>query len=203
MSKNLNSWKIEKIGRDSLFTSSEVGDLLQVNASSVNKWIEQGRLSAFRTPGGHRRVRAGDLVAFLETHQMPIPQPLRSASRPRLLIVDDDKTQLDALVRLMSARKEDVDVLGVDNGIDALVQVGSFRPHLILLDVFMPEIDGLEVCRRLKANPQTSDIEVVMTSGSFSKETEASALAAGASNCLPKPIKAQQLFDLIERRLTA
>ena len=52
----------QKIDADRLLTSHEVGALLQVNPSSINKWVNEGRLAAFRTPGGHRRIRAGDLV---------------------------------------------------------------------------------------------------------------------------------------------
>jgi excisionase family DNA binding protein len=66
----------QKIHADRLLTSHEVGDLLQVNPSSVKKWVNEGRIAAFRTPGGHRRIRVADLVEFLNRHAMPIPRPL-------------------------------------------------------------------------------------------------------------------------------
>lgn len=180
---------LEKITPERLLTSSEVGELLQVNSSSVKNWIEQGRITAFRTPGGHRRIRAADLVAFLDTHKMPIPANLESAGRRRLLIVDDDLTHLRTMGRLLKQRYEDrVQVALTSNGIDALVLVGSFKPNLIVLDVFMPEIDGLEVCRRLKANPDTRNIEVIVASGHLTAEIEDNALRAGARRCLTKPL---------------
>ena len=55
-----------------LFTTHEVAQMLQVDASTIAKWIDQGKLTAFRTPGGHRRVREQDLRAFCERFQMPI-----------------------------------------------------------------------------------------------------------------------------------
>ena len=61
---------------DKLLTSHQVGELLQVNPSSINKWVNDGRIQAFRTPGGHRRIRVADLVAFLEKHKMPVPRTL-------------------------------------------------------------------------------------------------------------------------------
>ena len=70
-----------KIVSDQLLTSSEVGDLLQVNPSSVKKWVDDGLLVAFRTPGGHRRIRAADLVSFLVRHEMPIPTDLQDAAQ--------------------------------------------------------------------------------------------------------------------------
>jgi|SRR5579871_1307654 len=185
----------QKIDADRLLTSHEVGALLQVNPSSINKWVNEGRLAAFRTPGGHRRIRAADLVQFLDHHKMPIPRPLVSASKRRLLVVDDDRSHLNALQRLLKAHQDRVQSMMIDNGIDALVAVGSFKPHLIVLDIFMPELDGLEVCRRLKANPETRDIEVILTSGSLTAELEENGLSAGARRCLPKPIDLKLLLE--------
>jgi excisionase family DNA binding protein len=173
---------------DKLLTSHQVGELLQVNPSSINKWVNDGRIQAFRTPGGHRRIRVADLVAFLEKHKMPVPRTLSTMSRRRLLVVDDNQKHLDALRRRLKTHAEHVDLATASNGIDALVQVGAFKPHLIVLDIFMGEIDGLEVCRRLKANPDTRGIDVVMTSGQLTPTVEEDAQRAGAMRCLPKPL---------------
>ncbi|RYF09499.1 MAG: helix-turn-helix domain-containing protein, partial [Deltaproteobacteria bacterium] len=141
----MNASKVPQYQVDSLLTSYQVGSLLQVNPSSVNKWVKDGRIPAFRTPGGHRRIRATDLVAFLTTHKMPIPSTLASASRRRLLIVENDAHQLGALERAAKAYGDRLDVVCVSNGVDAMVQVGAFAPHLILLDAQMPNFDTYEV----------------------------------------------------------
>lgn len=177
-----------KIDPEQLLTSAEVGALLQVNPSSVKNWVNEGRITAFRTPGGHRRIRAADLVAFLQLHQMPIPKGLTSAGRRRLLVVDDDAQHLKALSRSFRRHADRVELVNASNGIDALVLVGSFKPHLILLDVLMPELDGLDVCRRLKANPETSAIGVVLVSGHMSAAVEETALLAGVRRCMRKPV---------------
>ena len=179
---------------ESLLTSYQVGGLLQVNPSSVNKWIKDGRIEAFRTPGGHRRIRASDLVAFLTEHSMPIPHDLVEAGKKRILIVDDDDKQLAALEKLLKPFTNRVTVSFVNNGIDALVQVGSFKPHLVLLDVFMEELDGLEVCRRLKDNPATAATKVVIASGQMSDEIQEQATKAGASIYVSKPIDVNQIL---------
>lgn len=186
-----------KIVSDQLLTSSEVGELLQVNPSSVKKWVDDGLLLAFRTPGGHRRIRAADLVSFLVRHEMPIPIDLQDAAKKRLLIVDDETDQLKALSRSFKRFADRVEVTTTSNGIDALVLVGSFHPHAVLLDVYMPGIDGLEVCRRLKKNPATKDVQVYVVSGAFTSALEQKALEAGAVKCLPKPIDAKQVLSLM------
>jgi excisionase family DNA binding protein len=185
----------QDIDGDRLLTSHEVGALLQVNPSSVNKWVKEGRIVAFRTPGGHRRIRARDLVEFLDNHKMPIPRRLNSASKRRLLVCDDDDAQLRAIERLLKSKLDRIQVQYVANGVDALVAVGSFRPHMIVLDVYMPELDGIEVCRRLKSNPDTQHIDVVIASAQLTPEIEGKAVSAGASRCIKKPIDMAALLS--------
>lgn len=180
---------------DRLLTSHEVGDLLQVHPSSVKKWVNDGRIAAFRTPGGHRRIRVADLVDFLRRHAMPIPRQLASVSKKRLLVVDDDPMQLSALDRRMRAYASRVELVVTDNGIDALLMVGSFRPDLIVLDVYMPALDGVAVCRRLKLKPEMRHIGVIVTSAHLTRAIEENARAAGALVCLPKPIDPKVLLE--------
>lgn len=66
---------------DTLLTSHDAAKMIQVNPSSINKWIKEGRILAFTTPGGHRRLRAGDFVAFLDRHEMPVPVALAEVRR--------------------------------------------------------------------------------------------------------------------------
>jgi excisionase family DNA binding protein len=180
---------------EALLTSSEVGDLLQVNPSSVKNWVNEGRISAFRTPGGHRRIRVADLVAFLDLHRMPVPKELEHVSRRRLLVVDDDPMLLRSLTREFRRHETRVQLATTQNGIDALVMVGSWRPHLIVLDVFMPEIDGLEVCRRLKANPDTQHVGVIVNSAHLTSDVERSAMNAGARRCMQKPVEIDVILE--------
>ncbi len=190
--------KVEEISQDSLLTSYEVGDILQVNPSSINKWVRDGLIQAFRTPGGHHRIRAGDLVTFLQNHKMPVPRRLVNAARKRLLIVDDDTKQLTAVQRLLKNFGNRVDLRCVDNGIDALVQVGAFAPNVVLLDVFMPGLDGVEVCKHLKKMSETEDVKVVITSAQLTNKIEEEAKAAGATRTMNKPLAMDELMQVLE-----
>jgi excisionase family DNA binding protein len=183
------TWTVE-----SQLTTTEVGQVLQVGGTTINNWVRAGRLAATRTPGGHIRVRVADLLVFVRENHMSIPQALQTLGRPRVLVVDDDHHLVRALQRLLRPYASVVDVEFVENGIDALVRVGSFRPNLVWLDVVMPGLDGIEVCRRLKANPATRDIEVVIVSGNMDLAMAERALAAGARKCLSKPYTVTQIL---------
>jgi excisionase family DNA binding protein len=76
--------------KDDIFTTNDIAQMLKVDISTVIDWVDRGRLPAYRTPGGHRRVKRTDLFAFIQNHKLPFPEEL---SRPTkiILLVEDDK----------------------------------------------------------------------------------------------------------------
>ena len=191
----MNTLISKNLTPDRLLTSHEVGLLLQVNPSSINKWVNEGRIPAFRTPGGHRRIKVADLLTFLTEHGMPVPPELEEAGKRRVLVVDDNAKLQESLKRALRKHSSRVDAQFVGNGIDALLQMGSFRPHLVVLDVYMPGFDGIEVCKRMKAIPEFKSIDVIITSGQLTPEIEKKAVAAGARRCFDKPFEVEQLLS--------
>jgi acetolactate synthase I/II/III large subunit len=127
---------------------------------------------------------------------VPYPTDPRAQSSPRptrVVVVDDDRNLLRALQRTVRDNRK-VELTAVDNGIDALIAVGATKPDLVVMDIFMPGLDGIEACRRLKANRETRDIQVVLVSASLTPELEVSAQRAGAKRVVGKPV---DLADLL------
>lgn len=110
----------------------------------------------------------------------------------RVLVVDD----ILANVRLLEAKlaAEYFEVVTAMNGADALEAVNRTRPDIVLLDVMMPGIDGIEVCRRIKQNPATQHIPVVMVTALDQPEDRVRGLEAGADDFLTKPVNDVALF---------
>jgi excisionase family DNA binding protein len=180
---------------EELFTTHDISRLVQVDPSTVSKWIDKGILMAFRTPGGHRRVRSADLRNFLISHQMPVPEELGSGLI-RLLIVDDERPVLDGLKRAFKAFGDQVDVTITTSGVEALLLVSEQKPHSMLVDLSMPDLDGFEVCRRIRARKQFESVKLVTMTARHSPELVDQSLKAGAVACLPKPIDVQRVMDL-------
>jgi excisionase family DNA binding protein len=180
-----------------LLTSHEVATLVQVSPSSVLKWIDQGKLRAFRTPGGHRRVASDELLGFLRAHHLPVPRELEE-QRVRLLVIDDEPKYLRSLGALLQRADSRVEVELAENALDGLLKVGLMRPEAVLLDSYMPGMDGLDVCKRLKASEETSHIAVLAMSGRPSAELEKKFLDAGAAGFIPKPIQAGVVLSKLE-----
>ena len=157
-------------------TTGEVASRCQVSVGTVKNWIDAGRLEAFRTPGRHFRIRASELQRFQDAFGFSV----RVDESPRVLVVDDQQAfvdlALDALRDLVPAAR----VEGACGGYEALLRIGSLQPHLLVLDLRMPGLDGFEVCRRLKEVPATKATKIVAMTGFDDDEAEQLARTCGA-----------------------
>jgi excisionase family DNA binding protein len=182
---------------DQLYTTHDISRLLQVDPSTVSKWIDRGILLAFRTPGGHRRVRSSDLRTFLIAHQMPVPEELGSHV-VRLLVIDDEKAVLDAMKRAFKPLSNQVEITTTTSGVEALLLVSEQKPHGMVIDLNMPDIDGFEVCRRIRARKQLESVRLITMTARHNQEMVEASLRAGAVACLPKPVDPQQVIELFK-----
>jgi two-component system, OmpR family, alkaline phosphatase synthesis response regulator PhoP len=112
------------------------------------------------------------------------------------LLLAEDEPDVQLIARL-SLKKAGFQVATVNNGMEALERVMSDRPDVILLDWMMPDMDGFETCKRLKANPATQDIPVIFLTAKVQETEVAKALALGAAGCIGKPFDALTLGDQV------
>jgi len=117
----------------------------------------------------------------------------------KILIVDDESAARLALATLL--RREGFEVTEVRDGATALAHCASFCPDLVLLDILMPGMDGFEVCRRIKATPQTRLTPVVLITGLSATEDRIQGINAGADDFLSKPVNKLELLKRVENML--
>ncbi len=183
----------------SVFTTFETAKLCHVSPLSIINWVNAGRLPAFRTPGGHRRIRREDLVRFMRENGIPLPEELREGSgRTRVLIVDDEASIRDVMGEHLTTRTPAYEVLTAADGFEAGRLVATFRPDVVLLDLRMPGLDGFQICRTIKADPETSSTIVIAMTGYYSPETEARILECGAIRCFAKPVEPSTISAFID-----
>lgn len=108
-----------------------------------------------------------------------------------ILVVDDDIDVAETIKRSLSNRGYAVDV--VYNGVEALEAVEERHPHLIILDVIMPHMDGIEVCRRLRQNPQTAPIPIIFLTAMGRLTDKLEGFKAGADDYITKPFNLREL----------
>ena len=170
-------------------TPNEVATLLRVSPITVRQWAQKGLLPAQTTAGGHRRFARNVVERFAADRGIEVPR-----QRPGLLIVDDNRSFNDFLAALFRVEVPDLEIHSAYAGFEAGRLVVLHKPSVVLLDVMMPGVDGTEVCRRLKSDPETSRIRVVGMTGFHSPEVEKKMLAAGAEVLLRKPFTSAEVL---------
>ena len=120
-------------------------------------------------------------------------------AKQKILIVEDEESLLKLESILLTSKG--YDVRGVSNGQLALDAIEEEPPDLVLLDIMLPEIDGFEVCQRIKDNPETKDIPVIMLTAKKSREDMARGEKVGADWYITKPFKSAMVIETIQRFL--
>jgi adenylate cyclase len=139
---------------------------------------------------------ASEVASYLHTEVPPAPAPTPTdPSHVTVLVVDDTPANARLLEEMLTARSYRVVVAA--NGAEALRAVSLHRPQLVLLDVQLPDFDGFEVCRRLRSDPRTATLPIVMVTASVGQE-RVRALEVGADDFLTKPFDQAELVARIQ-----
>jgi excisionase family DNA binding protein len=173
------------------FTTSEVAKYCAVTNDGVLKWIKSGKLGAFSTPGGHYRIAAEDFRAFLGKYDIPVDESFfRGPDHERAVLVVDDEPDIREIVRRVL---EEIDpglkVEEASDGYEAGIKIGSLSPDLVIMDVRMPRVDGLSLCKSIRENPETRAVKVLAITAFPEQDTIKKMYDAGADLCLIKPLQ--------------
>lgn len=123
---------------------------------------------------------------------------MKNINKPRILVADDEPSNVDLLNGIL---KDEYEIIAAYNGNDALLKVKNSLPDLILLDVVMPGLNGLDLCRHLKNDEKTMSIPIVIVTALHEKEDRIKAIEAGADDFLSKPVDMDILFAKVKSLL--
>lgn len=155
-----------------------------------------GKLKAFKTAGGHNRVHSEELLKFLKKNKIPIPKELAFSTK-KVLVVDDDSKIIKTIQEAFDAFSKEFKVEGVTNGIAALISIGALKPDVVVLDLMLPQLDGFEVCEKIRENSQTEHIKIVAISGTSDEVFKKRILDTGADAFLEKPFNIIELLGVV------
>ncbi|MFA6003533.1 MAG: response regulator [Elusimicrobiota bacterium] len=178
---------------DKTFTTFEVAKICGVFHTTVINWVNKGKLKAHHTPGGHRRIELDNLLEFMKHYDMRIPENLTDRNRKVLVVEDDQAVQRMVIRTLQSMPEPAMDIQACAGGLEALMMIGKDTPDLLVLDIRIPQVNGLEVCKLLRANEQTRPIKIIAISGNALLEDEKKSLRAHVDCFFPKPLSTSEL----------
>lgn len=187
---------------EKIYTTYQIGKFCQVNIRTVIRWIETGKLKAYSTPGGHRRVKWSDLITFLTQNRMPIPRELEEAKKKKILLVDNDADFLKTATEIIE-KIPDTEVQTTSSGFDAGILVAEWLPDLIILDFFIPELDGFAVTKRIRENPRLKKIPIIAVTSTADPDELERVKNSGIDTLITKQIESESFKKKIDRILYA
>jgi excisionase family DNA binding protein len=176
-----------------ILTVSQAGKYCKVSSKTIINWIDAGHIKAYKTVGGHRRIKKEDLDQFLKDKGMPLPEEAKAEERKKILVVDDDKIIVETIVQSLEEDEYGYEMISASDGFEAGLQVNHFKPDLLILDIMMPDINGYEVCQKLKSVPETQDIKIIVLSAYLDDDAFRKMKEYGADACFSKPLPLEQL----------
>ena len=186
---------------DKPLTTGRIAAYCQVSHVTVLKWIKSGKLRAYTIPSGHYRVQEEDFKDFLIAHNMPVDGSFFGETSKRILVVDDEPTVVSLIVDVLQENGRGYELATASDGFEAGLQVAGFKPDLIILDLVLPRADGFEVCQRVKSDPATKHIKVLLVTAYPEAITEERFLTCGADDYLIKPLQVGDLRDKVKTLL--
>jgi two-component system, OmpR family, response regulator VicR len=184
-------------------TTGQIAQYCHVTHRGVLKWVETGKLRAYRTPGKHSRVSIEDFLCFLKQYNMPIPGDLQPPStKKRVLIVDDDRGIVSSLHRILMLENKYIIEAAYD-GFQAGKKFSDFKPDFIILDICMPGLDGYQVCANIRRDMDNKHVKILVISGMNDPQEIKKIMDLGADDYLQKPFSNEVLQQKIKRILWA
>jgi excisionase family DNA binding protein len=181
-------------------STGEVARICHMSRATVFNWVKDGKLKASRVPGGRYNIFRRDFLSFMKkSNLLALVEENSLYQETRILIVDDQIDIIETIKTFLEKTRPDFHVTGTTSGFEAGQLVYSFKPDIVILDIIMPKIDGFAVCRKIKSDPLTRDINVIAVTGYPSEENIERIKKEGASFCLEKPLDFNELLDSLKK----
>jgi two-component system, OmpR family, response regulator len=178
-----------------VFTTGEAAKICKVSQQTIIRCFDNGSLKGFRVPGSRfRRIPRDQLFVFMRDNG--IPTDALESGKKKLLIVDDDQDLVDLMVDCFE-RDGRFDIRTANNGFDAGMQVKEFRPDMVVLDVMLPDINGREVCTRVRSDRTMDSVKILCISGMVELDRVNDLRSAGANDFMQKPFTTDKLLDKV------
>jgi len=190
-------------GIEMYLTTGEAAKICGVKLNTIKNWIRNGDISAIQTPGGHWRIPRVPFIAFVEKFNTPVTHAKSEQTGNRILVIDDEISAHKLVTESLHMHCPGYDVHSAHDGYSGLIAIGRLQPDLIILDIMMPDINGLEIIQRLKAadSPLPGARVIAITAASDRRLVVNRILQAGVEALLFKPLEINALIDAVHRAL--
>ena len=185
-------------------STSEAAQRLGLSLGTVQQMVENGQLEGWKTAGGHRRIRVASIEEFRARSMAGGQGVARGpAGTLQVLVAEDDRILQKLYEHTFSTWGLPLQVKMVSSGIDGLLEIGRVPPDLLITDLRMPGIDGFEMIRRLRADPQLQDLDIVVISGLTEEEIVENGGLPADVILYSKPVPFRELKGYVQAKIMA
>ncbi|MCR5217588.1 response regulator [Treponema sp.] len=184
-----------------VFSALEVANICGVVNQTAINWIKSSYLKAFKTPGGQFRVYPEDLLQFMKGRNMRIPAKLQEICHIKVktvLIVDDDKAFNDVAAKYIGSHLEGIDIQQAFDGFEAGSLMQKYKPGIVLLDLDLPGINGLNLLKRIRESPDFGSPKVIIITAMEDTEMEKQCRSYGVSYLFKKPVTLPEICGVLK-----
>lgn len=185
--------------QDQYCSTREAAKMMGVSLRTAQLMVERGALQAWKTAGGHRRILLESVRRYLRERERGGAPPRESALS--ILVVEDDAILREAYRQVMGHWDLPISPRFAENGFDALVMIGQEIPGILITDLDMPKMDGFEMLRKLRANPDLKAMDIIVVSGLEPAEIARRGGLPAALTVLAKPVPFHELRGYTQARL--
>lgn len=162
--------------------------MLGMSVGTIQSLVEKNELRAWKTQGGHRRISMQSLREYQRRHNMPIGLLENADQRLKVLVVDDDPLVLELMRGLSTSSEIPLDFTLMSSGLEALIDIASIQPDVLIADLYMPGVDGFALLRTLRAKSMFSKMSCLAVSALSPEEIEARGGLPEGVIFMPKPL---------------
>lgn len=177
--------------------------LLGLSVGTVQSLVEKNELQAWKTQGGHRRISMQSIREYQRKHNMLVASNERRDQRIKVLLVDDDLMTQEMIRDFMSRCDLPIDCTTMSSGLEALIDIASIQPDVLITDLKMPGVDGFEVLRTLQGNPVFSKMNCLVISALTEEEIQQRGGLPEGTIFMAKPVNAHWLKGFLTALLSS
>ncbi len=181
------------------YSTVEAAKLLGVSVRTVQLWVENGSLEAWKTAGGHRRIVSSSVDDYISAQNIDTEQ--RNAHKT-ILVVEDNPTVSKFYEAAINSWKLPIDVIVKNDGFEGLVEIGRKVPDLVISDVYMPGMDGLQMIRSMYKSNLLNSEQIIIISGLTEESIQDRGGIPAGVDSFSKPVDIEQLKQAVINKLS-
>lgn len=179
----------------SIFTSGEVAKICSTSLQTINRWLNSGELPGYRpTPKADWRITRKNLVKFMKENNIPLE--FINGDKIKILVIDDEPS-IPRTIQKVFKNEEKFEIETASSGFTAGAKLESIKPDVVILDIFLGDMDGREFFKYIHNHPDLNNVKVIGISGKLRKEEVEQLYKTGFDAFLKKPFIMSELKETI------